>query len=213
MEPSWEELVEEEGRVQESLRNCVRTVHESGLSWDARSFLGRCYRSFQYEFMVSLNLKRHDPGMRIVLLDDPRVRDLRYYEIGNSREFLAEVASHPAGGQAQVLRSRYHEYRTAYEDLRVYGKMILSPDSALLEISPQLALLRSRERYILEKIEKSEPDVVLLRLVHCLTELPDELKSGFGSSEPFLAREVASLGSVMKLSEAEGIVGPLPARD
>ncbi len=213
VEPGWEELVEEESRVQESLRNCVRMVHESGLSWEARSFLGRCYRSFQYEFMVSLNLKRHDPEMRIMLIDDPGVRDLRYQEIRNPGEFLAELASLPVRDQARALRSRYDEYRAAYEDMRVYERMILQPDSALLEVSPELARLRSRERYITERIEESKPDVVLLRLVHCLTELPARLESSMGTMESVMAGSVASMGNVMKLSEAEGMVGPLPARD
>ena len=213
VEPGWQELVEEESRVQESLRNCVRMVHESGLSWEARSFLGRCYRSFQYEFMVSLNLKRHDPEMRIMLIDDPGVRDLRCQEIGNPKEFLAELGSLPVKDQARALRSRYDEYRTAYEDMRIYERMILHPDSALLEVSPELARLRSREQDIAEKIEESKPDVVLLRLVHCLTKLPGSLESSLGTIEQPMAGRVASLGNVMRLSEAEKIVGPLPARD
>ncbi len=213
VEPGWQELVEEESRVQESLRNCVRMVHESGLSWEARSFLGRCYRSLQYEFMVSLNLKRHDPEMRIMLIDDPGVRDLRCQEIGNPKEFLAELGSLPVKDQARALRSRYDEYRTAYEDMRIYERMILHPDSALLEVSPELARLRSREQDIAEKIEESKPDVVLLRLVHCLTKLPGSLESSLGTIEQPMAGRVASLGNVMRLSEAEKIVGPLPARD
>jgi len=213
VEPSWEELVEEESRVQESLRNCVSMVHESGLSWEARSFLGRCYRSFQYEFMVSLNLKRHDPEMRIMLIDDPGVRDLRYQEIRNPREFLAEVASLPVSDQARALRSRYDAYRAAYEDMRVYERMILHSDSALLEVLPELARLRSREEYIAERIEESKPDVVLLRLVQCLTKLPTRLESILGTIEQPMAGRLASMGNVMKLAEAERIVGPLPARD
>ena len=212
VEPGRDELVEEEGHVQETLRRCVRMVHESGLSWEARSFLGRCYRSFQYEFMVSLNLKRRSPGMRIMLLDDPGVQDSRYGEVGNPREFLAELASHSAEDQVQVLRSRYEKYRTAYEDLQVYRMMIHSPDSALLEIPAQLVGLRSREEHILATIEDFKPDVVLLRLVHCQTELPRQSKS-FDKDEPFMARKIALMGSVMKLLDAEGIVGPLPSRD
>src|SRR3989441_10374643 len=53
--PDHGELPEEELRIQESLRRSVRLVHNSFLSLDAKSFLGRCFRSFQYEFMVALN--------------------------------------------------------------------------------------------------------------------------------------------------------------
>jgi len=190
---------------------CKEPAVIAGL-WEARSFLGRCYRSFQYEFMVSLNLKRHDPEMRIMLIDDPGVRDLRYQEIRSPREFLAELASLPVSDQARALRSRYDAYRAAYEDMRVYEKMILHPDSALLEVSPELARLRSREEYIAERIEESKPDLVLLRLLHCLTKLPGRLESSSGIEQPMAGR-VASIGNVMKLSEAERIVGPLPARD
>ena len=213
VEPSWKELVEEEGRVQERLRDCVRMVHDSSLSWEAKSFLGRCYRSFQYEFMVCLNLKRHDPGLRIVLLEDPQVRALRYGEIGSSEAFLAELAAVPVGDQAVALRSRYDEYRDGYENLQVYGRMILHPRSALLEISPQLLGLRSREEHILENVEEYNPDIVLLRLIHGLTILPPELVSSVGITESYLANRLELMGEFMRLSEAEKTVGPLPDRD
>ncbi len=213
VEPGWEELVEEEGRVQERLRDCVRLVHGSSLSWEAKSFLGRCYRSFQYEFMVCLNLKRHDPNLRILLLDDPRVRDLRHGEIGSPETFLAELATLPVRDQAAALRSRYDEYRTAYENIQAYGRMILQPRSALLEISPQLLVMRDREEYILEKLKAYSPDVTLLRLIHCLPNLPAELVSSLGTTEPCLAERLGLIGTVMRLSDVEKTVGTLPDRD
>ncbi len=213
VEPTWEELIEEESRVQERLRDCVRMVHDSSLSWDAKSFLGRCYRSFQYEFMVCLNLKRHDPGLRILLLDDPQVRALRYGEIGSPETFLAELASIPRKDQTAALRSSYDEYRSAYENVQVYARMILHPRSALLEISPQLWSNRTREEHILEKVEECKPGILLLRLIHCLTILPPELASSLGTTELYLANRLGLTGKVMRLSEAEKTVGPLPDRD
>src|SRR2546426_3397832 len=132
--PDHDELAEEELRIQETLRRCVRLVHNSNLSWEAKSFLGRCFRSFQYEFMVSLNLKRHDQRVRLLLVDDPEASERRYAEIGTPTEFLGEIASHPTLDQAQVLQSRYAEYQEVYERADVYEKMILHPESALLEI-------------------------------------------------------------------------------
>jgi len=103
-EPGWAELQAEEKRVQETLRNAVRLVKDSGLSMEAKTFLGRCYRSFQYEFMVSLNLKRHDRRLKLVLFDDPELRQTRYEEIGSPAEFLGEIAAYPIDEQEKVLR-------------------------------------------------------------------------------------------------------------
>src|SRR5213593_2173597 len=115
--PDHDELAEEELRIQETLRRCVRLVHNSNLSWDAKSFLGRCYRSFQYEFMVSLNLKRADRGLKLILLDDLSVRGIRYKEIGEPGNFLGEITAYPPGRQVEELRARYAKYRTAYEKM------------------------------------------------------------------------------------------------
>src|SRR5881409_416711 len=112
--PDHDELAEEEMRIQETLRRCVRLVHNSNLSWDAKSFLGRCYRSFQYEFMVSLNLKRADRELKLILLDDPSVRGIRHKEIGNPETFLETIGKLPNSEQSEVLRTKYEAYRTAY---------------------------------------------------------------------------------------------------
>src|SRR2546427_11046868 len=53
--PDHDELAEEELRIQETLRRCVRRVHNSNMSWHAKCFLRRSYPSFQYEFMLALN--------------------------------------------------------------------------------------------------------------------------------------------------------------
>lgn len=211
-EPSWDELVEEERRIQETLRDRVRMVHESSLSWDSKSFLGRCYRSFQYEFMVSLNLKRHDPGFRIILVDDRAARDERYKEIGESSEFLSELSRLPSQDQEGVLRSRYDEARTAYHDMEAYERMILHPNLALLEISLELLKMQRREDHMMRIIKESNPDAVLVRLVHCLTGLSSSLSKVQDRPDSF-PTQIASLGTVMRLSEAERTVGPLPPRD
>ena len=214
-EPSWQELQKEERRIQEALRSAVRLVHDSNLSWEAKSFLGRCYRSFQYEFMVSLNLKRHDQRVRLLLVDDPEASERRYAEIGTPTEFLGEIASHPTLDQAQVLQSRYAEYQEVYERADVYEKMILHPESALLEIPVQAdGIAESRTSYMSRAITHSNPDVVIVRLVHCLDNLPPALAMlGSKSTLNLAARLGLEQEAVMRLSEAEAIVGPLPARD
>ncbi len=214
-EPSWQELLKEEGRIQEALRSAVRLVHNSSLSWEAKSFLGRCYRSFQYEFMVSLNLKRHDQGVRLVLVDDPEARETRYKEIGSPTEFLREIASYPNREQVQVLRLRYSEYKEAYERVDVYEKMILRPESALLEILTETnRVAESRASYMSQAITNSNPDVVLVRLIHCLDNPPLTLARLGSMSTPNLSTRLGlGQGAVTKLSEAEAVVGPLPERD
>ena len=214
-EPDWDELVREERRIQETLRDCVRMVHESKLSWDAKSFLGRCYRSFQYEFMVSLNLKRADRGLMLILLDDPSVRDIRYKEIGDPGNFLQEVGAYPPGQQFNELRARYAEYRIAYEKMGSYEEMILHPRSVLLETSLEMAEhTRTRQKYMVKAVKKCNPDVLLLRLFQCLTKPSEALeKSGiYKPWDDFLGGFIPQT-SVMKLSEAESVVGPLPERD
>ncbi len=215
IEPSWQELLQEERRIQEALRSAVRLVHNSSLSWEAKSFLGRCYRSFQYEFMVSLNLKRNNQRVRLVLVDDPESRATRYKEIGSPAEFLREIASYPNREQVQVLRSRYAEYKEAYERIDVYERMILHPESALLEALAEVGgVAESRARHISQAITNSNPDVVLVRLIHCLGNPPPALaRSGFTSALNLAARLGLGQGAVTKLSEAEAAVGPLPARD
>ncbi len=214
-EPSWEELLKEERRIQEVLRSAVRLVHNSSLSWEAKSFLGRCYRSFQYEFMVSLNLKRHDQSVRLVFIDDPEARETRYKEIGSPTEFLREIASYPNREQVEVLRSRYAEYKEAYERIDIYEKMILRPESALLEfLAEHSGVAESRTSYMSQAIANSNPDVVLVRLIHCLDNLPPTLARLDSTSRFNLATRLGlGQGAVTKLSEAEVIVGPLPARD
>lgn len=214
-EPGWEELVREERRVQEALRSCVRMVHNSELSWDAKSFLGRCYRSFQYEFMVCLNLKRRDRRLKMVLFDDPSVREVRYREIGNPEALLHEIAAHPSSQQAEVLRSRYALFRAAYDRLEVYERMVLQPNCALLEIPLEIAKFeKTREKYMADALREHRPDVVLLRLVHCLTNPPPGLeKLGIAQSEALPVRLGLPPMNITRLSEAERIVGPLPLRD
>jgi hypothetical protein len=214
-EPSWEELVQEERRVQETLRFCVQMVHNSELSWDAKSFLGRCYRSFQYEFMVSLNLKRRDRSLRMLLFDDPKVREVRYREIGNSEAFLNEIATYPRSQQAEVLRSRYEGFRAGYERMDIYAEMILHPKSALLEIPVEMSEFeKTRADYMAKVLNKRNVEVVLLRLVHCLTNPPQELKNlGIAQTEALTTRLSVSPMETSKLSELERIVGPLPSRD
>ena len=215
IEPSWEELVREERQIQETLRSCVQMVHDTGLSWDAKSFLGRCYRSFQYEYMVCLNLKRRSKNLRIILLDEPAVRDVRYKEIGNPEEFLREVGTYPLQEQGEVLRSRYTQYKTAYQSIDRYEDMVVNPNSALLEISLEMSKFTgSREEYIANVIGESRPDIVLLRLIHLLTDPPLGLKKlGLVTGDGLLERLGLSGSDAMKLSEAERIVGPLPERD
>ncbi len=215
LDPGWDELVQEEKRVQETLRSCVRLVHNSGLSWDARSFLGRCYRSFQYEFMVCLNLKRRDRRLKLVLFDDPRVREIRYNEIGDPKAFLREIAAYPSSQQAELLRSRYALFKVAYERLEVYEQMVLQPNSALLEISLEISEFeRAREEYMAKALRESEPDVVLLRLLHCIADpTPGLRKLGLAQSEALPTRLGLSGTEIVKLSEAERTIGPLPERD
>jgi len=214
-EPGWDELVEEEGRIQETLRDRVRMVHESSLSWDAKSFLGRCYRSFQYEFMVSLNLKRRDRRLKLLLIDDPHVRDLRYREIGETEALLREIETIPPEQQADGIRTRYTGYRVAYEEMEVYEQMILHPNSVLLETSLRMAeYTQSRQEHAVRMVRQFEPDVMLLRLYQCLTKPSDALKTAgiYTDWKDFLGGSVPST-SIMKLSEAESIVDPLPDRD
>src|SRR3989441_13366903 len=56
--PDHDELAEEELRTQETLRRCVRLVHNSNLSWDAQSLLGRCYPPFPYQIIVAPHFMR-----------------------------------------------------------------------------------------------------------------------------------------------------------
>src|SRR6059036_2684076 len=214
-EPEWDELVREERRVQETLRDCVRVVHESNLSWDAKSFLGRCFRSFQYEFMVTLNLMRNNERLKIVLVDDSRARDARYKEIGNPETFLETIAKLPNSEQSEVLRTKYEAYRTAYDDSNVYERMILHPDSALLEVSPDMSRHTDRrEEYMALAVQNSRPDVVIGRLMHCLHEYPPELSASGLVPEVNLGRRIGlSSNNILKLSDAVSLVGPLPARD
>jgi hypothetical protein len=213
--PDRDELAEEEDRVQETLRNCVRLVHNSSLSWDAKSFLGRCYRSFQYEFLVALNLVRNNGRLKIVLLDDPNLREMRYKEIGKPESYLERLGRLPDSEQIEVLRRRYEAYKTAYENLNAYEKMILHPDSALLEVSPEIAgYTDRREEFLAGAVQKSKPDVVIARLLHCLNEYPSTLKdSGLVPNVSLTDRIGSSGNNIMKLSEAVSLVGPLPARD
>jgi len=214
-EPSWEDLVREEKQIQETLRDCVRMVHNSNLSWQAKSFLGRCYRSFQYEYMVALNLKRNNRNLRIILVDDPQVRNIRYKEIGNPEKLMTEIDQVPLERQIEALRSRYAGYSSAYEEGERYKEMVLHPNSALLEIALDMASFTdSREEYIVRVIKESKPKVVLLRLIHCFADPPEGLRDrGLVASESLRARLGLRESDLMKLSEAEAIVGPLPKRD
>jgi hypothetical protein len=213
--PDHDELAEEEDRVQETLRNCVRLVHNSSLSWDAKSFLGRCYRSFQYEFLVALNLARNNERLKIVLLDDPKLREIRYKEIGKPEAYLERLGQLSDSEQIESLRRRYEAYKTAYEDLSAYERMILHPDSALLEVSPEMARdIDRREEFLAVAVQKSRPDVVIARLMHCLNEFPSTLKASGLAPKMSLADRIGLSGNnVMKLSEAVSLVGPLPERD
>jgi hypothetical protein len=213
--PGWAELQTEEKRVQETLRNAVRLVKDSGLSMEAKTFLGRCYRSFQYEFMVSLNLKRHDRRLELVLFDEPGLRETRYEEIGSPREFLVEIAAYPIDEQEKVLRERYAVYRDAYDRAELYERMVFRPSSALLEISPKgMQFVERREKYMARVIKNTVPDVVLVRRIHCLENPSSVLtRSGLRSGPSLPAMLGIKEDDVMNLSEAEPIVGPLPARD
>ena len=213
--PDHDELAEEEAHIQETLRRCVRLVHNSRLSWDAKSFLGRCYRSFQYEFMVALNLARNNERLKILLLDDPRVRETRYKEIGKPEAYLEEIGKLPDSEQIEALRRRYEAYRTSYEDLNIYERMILHPDSALLEVSQDMAgHTDRREEFLAVAVQKSRPDVVIARLMHCLNEYPSAMKaSGLVPNMSLVNKIGLSRNDIMKLSDAAGLVGPLPARD
>ncbi|TMI40925.1 hypothetical protein E6H23_07115 [Candidatus Bathyarchaeota archaeon] len=213
--PDHDELAEEELRIQETLRRCVRLVHNSNLSWDAKSFLGRCFRSFQYEFMVALNLMRNNERLKIVLVDDPQARDARYKEIGNPETFLETIGKLPNSEQSEVLRTKYEAYRTAYDDSNVYERMILHPDSALLEISPDMSRhTDQREEYMALAVQNSRPDVVIGRLIHGLHEYPPELRASGLVPEVSLGRRIGLSGNnILKLSDAVSLVGPLPARD
>lgn len=214
-EPDWDELVQEEGKVQETLRDCVRLVHDSRVSWDAKSFLGRCYRSFQYEFMVSLNLKRRDRKVKLILLDDPHVRDIRYKEIGEPRRFLQKIEARPSRQQVETLRKRYAEYVMGYGRMDVYEKMVLHPDSVLLETSLEMAEhTKSRQEYMVRMVENHQPDVLLLRLFQCLPKPSQAFeRSGTCTAWDDFLGEVIPSTSIMKLSDAESLVGPLPERD
>ncbi len=215
IEPTWEELSREEKRIQETLRSCVRMVHESSLSWNARSFLGRCYRSFQYEYMVVLNLKRHRTNLKVILVDHPEVRDLRYNEIGRPMAFLKDIEQHQTQKQAEILRSRYSTYKAAYDRVDKYEEMLLHPDSALLETDTKIGrFTKSREEYMAKVIKETEPQIIILRLMHCLsTPSPRLVQLGLTGSKG-LPDGLSPLGGhVMKLSEAESLVGQLPERD
>ncbi len=214
-EPGWAELQAEEKRVQETLRDAVRLVKDSGLSMEAKTFLGRCYRSFQYEFMVSLNLKRHDRQLELVLFDDPELRETRYKEIGGPGEFLGEIAAYPIDEQEKVLRERYGVFREAYDRVELYERMVLRPSSALLEISQEgMQFVDRREKYMARVIKKTAPDVVLVRKIHCLENPSSALtRSGLRSGPSLPAMLCIKEGDVMNLSEAEPMVGPLPPRD
>jgi hypothetical protein len=87
----------------------VRLVIDSDLSLEAKTFLGRCYRSFQYEFMVSLNLKRHDRELELVLFDEPELTEKRYEEIGSPREFLAEIAAYPIDESTKLTAQSFYK--------------------------------------------------------------------------------------------------------
>ncbi len=214
-QPTWEELSREEKQLQETLRSCVRMVHESSLSWDAKSFLGRCYRSFQYEYMVVLNLKRHRPDLNVILLDQPEVRDLRYNEIGRPLDFLKEIEQIQAQKQAEILSSRYSTYKAAYHRVDKYEEMLLHPDSALLEADTEIGrFTKSREEYMAKVIKETEPQIIILRLMHCLsTPSPRLVQLGLTGSKGLPDRLSPLGGDVMKLSEAESLVGQLPERD
>ncbi len=214
-DPSWEELVQEERRIQEALRSAVRTVHNSELSWEAKSFLGRCYRSFQYEFMVSLNLKRRDRQLEMILFDDPSIRALRYKEIGNPEAFIREIASYPSSQQVEILRSRYSLFKDAYERPEVYEQMVLQPKSALLEIPLEMAEFEhGREEYIAKVLRDRIPDIVLLRLLYCLDSPSQTLrKSGLVQEKALPVRLGLPKSEITRLSDTERLVGPLPAKD
>lgn len=215
-DPGWAELQAEEKRLQETLRNAVRLVKDSGLSMEAKTFLGRCYRSFQYEFLVSLNLKRHNRELKLVLFDEPELRETRYMEIGSPQEFFGEIARYRMDEQEKVLRERYAVYRDAYDRAELYERMVLRPGSALLEISQKdLQFVDRREKYMARVIKNSEPDVVLVRKIHCL-ENPSSsalTRSGLRSGPSLPAMLGVKEDDVMNLSEAEPMLGPLPARD
>lgn len=213
--PDRDELADEEDRVQETLRGCVRLVHNSSLSWDAKSFLGRCYRSFQYEFLVALNLVRNNERLKIVLLDDPNLREIRYKEIGKPEAYLDGLGKLPDSEQVEALRKRYDAYKTAYEDMNAYEKMILHPDSALLEVPLEMSgFTDRREEFLTFAVQKSRPDVVIARLMHCLNKYPSTLKdSGLVPKVSLAGRIGLSGDNIMKLSEAVSLVGPMPARD
>jgi len=95
--------------------------------------------------------------------------------------------------------------------MELYERLVLSPSSALLEISQKgMQFVERREKYMARVIKKTVPDVVLVRKIHCL-ENPSSALTRSGPSLP------AMLGvkedDVLDLSEAEPMVGPLPARD
>src|SRR2546422_2764896 len=213
--PDHDELAEEELRIQETLRRCVRLVHNSNLSWDAKSFLGRCFRSFQYEFMVALNLMRNNERLKIVLVDDPQARDARYKETGKPEAYLEKIRKLPESEQIESLRRKYEAYRTTYEDLSVYERMILHPDSALIEVSPDMSRHTDRrEEYMALAVQNSRPDVVIGRLIHGLHEYPPELRASGLVPDVSLGRRIGLSGNnILKLSDAVSLVGPLPARD
>ncbi|TMI60519.1 hypothetical protein E6H16_07870 [Candidatus Bathyarchaeota archaeon] len=114
-----------------------------------------------------------------------------------------------------MLRTKYEAYRTTYEDLSVYERMILHPDSALLEISPDMSRhTDQREEYMALAVQNSRPDVVIGRLIHGLHEYPPELSASGLVPELSLGRRIGLSGNnILKLSDAVSLVGPLPARD
>lgn len=164
---------------------------------------------------MALNLKRHHRNLKIVLVDDPKVRELRYKEIGKAKDFLKEIGRQPFQDQIRILRSRYATYSTAYQEMDRYQEMLVHLDSALLEIPLEMAeFTESREEYIAEIIKASKPDVVLLRLTHCLTNPPVSLKSlGLTPSTSLPVRLGLSKRGIIRLSEAEKLVEPLSERD
>lgn len=153
--------------------------------------------------------------MKIVMFDDPKVRDVRYREIGTPEAFLSEIATYPSSQQAEVLRSRYDSFKDAYDRLEVYERMVVQPNSALLEIPLEVAKFEKiREEYMARVLREQSPDVAMLRLVHCLLDSSPRLKKlGIAQSEALPVRIGLSPASMMRLSEAEKIVGALPPRD
>ena len=148
------------------------------------------------------------------MLDNP-IRRPRFTSGTKPEAYLEEIGKLPDSEQIESLRRKYEDYRTAYEDLRVYERMILHPDSALLEVSRDMAgHTDRREEYMALAVQNSRPEVVIGRLIHCLHEYPPELRaSGLGPDVSLGRRIGLSSNNILKLSDAVSLVGPLPARD